>query len=250
MIRYGLKLWTKNRDWFEEAKVRYQEGAFDFIELYFHPDAPLDEEALRPLAGIPVGVHAPHALDEFVFGEKELELWRKTKAFVDEVQAPTVVLHPGYADTIPDFAAFERELAKIDDPRILIETMPGKDVKGRVEFGADLETWKRIRAKKPMCLDFEKAIKAALWQKQEWKPYIAEAMQALAPEYFHISGCDLSHEFDQHTDLWESEVDWAFVKRALEAVPGDARLVFETPKNGKDLSNDLDNMAFFRKVAT
>lgn len=250
MIRYGLKLWTKNQNLFEEAAQRFKEGTFDFIEFYYHPEFPLDAETLRPLVGIPMGVHAPHELDDFLFGEKELKLWERTKSFVDLVNASSIVVHPGYADTVPDMDAFHRELAKIDDPRVLIETMPGKDTLGRVLFGYDLPTLKSIHETKAMCLDFEKSMKSAIYQKLDWKSFLDESMKVLTPNYFHISGGSTSNDLDEHTDLWESDMDWAFVKRQLESVPGEARLVFETPKNGKDLANDLDNFVFFRKVAT
>ena len=55
MIRYGLKLWTANRDLFEEAAHLYKQGAFDFIEMYFHPAKPLDAEGLKILSDIPFG---------------------------------------------------------------------------------------------------------------------------------------------------------------------------------------------------
>lgn len=250
MIRYGLKLWTKNRDQFDEAAERFRQGAFDFIEFYYHPDFPLDADALRPLVGIPIGIHAPHALDDFLFGERELALWNDTKALAEVSNSRTIVVHPGYADTISGVEDFERELAKIDDERILIEAMPGKDATGRVLFGYDLPTLKRIHDKKPVCLDVEKNIKAAVYQRLDWKSYFHDSIEALQPTYFHISGCTTTHDIDQHADLWDGDVDWSFVKRALESVPGEIRLVFETPKNGRDLQNDLDNMSFFRKLTS
>lgn len=250
MIRYGLKLWTSNAYLFEEAAQRFQEGAFDFIEFYYHPDFPLDAAMLRPFAGIPMGVHAPHELDRFVFGEKELDLWRRTKAFVDLANGSCIVVHPGYARSIPDFAAFRRELIKIDDARILIETMPGLDSKGVELFGTDLEMWKRFKEVKPICFDVQKVIKSAVYHKHDWRTYVAASLRELQPTYGHISGGETSHAIDQHADLWDSDIDWSLVKHELEALPQDIRLVFETPKNGKDLANDLDNMAFFRKVGS
>ncbi|MCC6563990.1 hypothetical protein IT087_03795 [Candidatus Uhrbacteria bacterium] len=248
MIRYGLKLWTGNRHLFEEAAQRYKEGAFDFIEMYFHPDQPLDEDGLKVLSGIPFGVHAPHELDEFIFGETEIALWRRAQRVADELKANTIVVHPGYEHSIPDFETFERELSKIDEPRVHVENMPGLDTIGGRPFGHDLETLKRIRALKPICFDIEKAIKAAAFHKMDYREYIQTGLTALSPAYFHISGGTVSEMKDQHNDLWESDFDFAFVKSQLEALPHDARLVFETPKKSKDLQNDLENMAYFRKA--
>lgn len=247
MIRYGLKLWTANRDLFEEAAHLYKQGAFDFIEMYFHPAKPLDAEGLKILSDIPFGLHAPHELDEFIFGEAELDLWRRTQKTADELKAGSIVVHPGYERSIPDFETFERELSKIDESRILIENMPGMDTLGHHPYAHDLETLKRIRALKPMCFDLEKAVKAATFHGLDYHEYIRSGLSLLAPAYFHISGGDVSEKRAQHNDLWESDFDFAFMKRELEALPYDVRLVFETPKKGKDLRNDLDNMEHFRK---
>ncbi|MCK9361061.1 sugar phosphate isomerase/epimerase [Patescibacteria group bacterium] len=248
MIRYGLKLWTGNRHLFEEAAQRYKEGAFDFIEMYFHPEKPMDADGLKLLSGIPFGVHAPHELDEFIFGEAELTLWRRAQKSADELKASTIVVHPGYERSIPDFATFERELSKIDEPRLLIENMPGLDTLGDRLFAHDLETLKRIRALKPICFDIEKAAKAAAFHKMDHREYIRTGLATLQPAYFHISGGTVSEMRAQHENLWDSDYDFAFVKAQLEALPYDARLVFETPKKGNDLQNDLENMAYFRKA--
>lgn len=248
MIRYGLKLWTGNSHLFEEAAHRYQEGAFDFIEMYFHPDKPLDEAGLKILSGIPFGVHAPHELDDFIFGEAELALWHRAQTSADELKASTIVVHPGYERSIPDFATFERELSKIDEPRLIIENMPGMDTLGDRPFAHDLPMLRRIKALKPICFDIEKAVKAASFDGLDYREYLQEGIRDLSPAYFHISGGQVSHLRDQHDDLWESDFDFAFIKRQLEALPHDASLVFETPKRGNDLKNDLENMAFFRKA--
>lgn len=248
MIRYGLKLWTSNREWFDQAAALHKEGAFDFIEMYINPKQPLDESGRKVLEGIPFGVHASHELDYFTFGPEELAVWRIVLSSAKTLQANPIVVHPGYKHTIKGFDAFKAELAKINDPRIAIETMSGLDGKGVPLYGADLETWKRFKELKPVCFDVEKAAKAAIHLKQDWKTYLQASLQELAPVYGHISGGEMSHAVDQHLDLWDSDMDWTFVKRGLEALPHDIRLVFETPKNGKDLQNDLDNMAFFRKV--
>ncbi len=248
MIRYGLKLWSGNRHLFEEAAQRHKEGAFDFIEMYFHPAKPLDEDGLKILSGIPFGVHAPHELDEFIFGEAEMALWQRTQAMADSLRADAVVVHPGYERSIPDFATFERELSKIDEPRVHVENMPGIDTLGGKLFGHDLETLKRIRALKPICFDIEKAVNAAAFHKMDYQEYIRTGLAALSPGYFHISGGLISEPKPQHNDLWDCDIDFAFVKRELEALPHDARLVFETPKKGRDLQNDLENFSFFRKA--
>lgn len=252
-IAFGLKLWTGNVELFEEACTRYREGVFDFIELYFDPKHPFDAELRKRLSGIPIGIHAPHALDEFYFDEPGLALWERTKDVARVCGSETIVLHPGYERTIPDFAVFERELAKVDDPRILIENMPTRILTEDVPFGHDLETLARIRARKPICFDLEKATKAARFHEMDYLEYIRKGLESLTPNYFHISGGDVSSPQDQHRNLWEGTMDAGAISSILETYAARTdrvvKLVFETPKSGDGLSGDLQNMKYFRDAS-
>src|SRR4051812_18050749 len=95
-ISYGLKLWSNNTDLFEPARKAHESGAFDFIEILYNPDFPLEHAALETLRGIPVNIHATNkgAFHEFVFGETELSLWRDIVALADLFSSKIIVLHP------------------------------------------------------------------------------------------------------------------------------------------------------------
>lgn len=251
-IAYGLKLWSGNVHFFEEAVERYHRREFDFIEFYFDPSHPMSEAAYRTFEGVPIGIHAPHALDDFRFGEPELAIWDRTKALATSLESKTIVMHPGYLRTIPDVETFERELAKVDDPRVLIENMPAFDTLGDRPFAHDLETLARIRVKKPICFDIEKAAKAACFENIEYLSFIREGIERLGPNYFHISGADVDSSTDQHMNLWEGSMDLAAIRNLMESYAEASgrvlNLVFETPKAGRDLSGDLANMKHFREA--
>lgn len=250
MIKYGLKLWTSNdRSMFEEAKSGLNKGEFDFIELYFNPNKLVDTLSLDLLNSLPITLHAPNdgAFHEFILGEEQLEVWRKVSAIADNFQSTVIVVHPGRNKTVESF--FD-ELHKIDDPRIHIENMPGIDLFNRPMFGHVLEDLVRIREKKSICFDFEKAVKAAAYQHVDYREYITQCIEAVMPNYFHISGGNVENPVDQHDNLWESDMDFKFIKNALESITSkqDVRLVFETPKEQNSLINDLKNMEFFRNI--
>jgi sugar phosphate isomerase/epimerase len=218
---------------------------FDFIELYSDPRHVYNPKELAVLKGIPVTVHATHSggFHTFVIGEEEQGVWAQVLAIADFFQSPTIVLHPGRDHTLETFRV---NLALIDDPRIIIENMAGVDLEGHPMFGQKLSDLTEIRKTKQICFDFEKAVKAAHYQQLEYKTYITEVLEKLSPTYFHVSGGNSKDPMDQHTDLFDSDIDFAWIKRQLEALP-ETRLVFETPKrNG--LANDRRNMQYFRSL--
>lgn len=247
MITYGLKLWSNNKSLFSEVREAYERKKFGFVELYYNPEHPIDRAGLSPLREISVTIHAPHTgqFHEFVLRERELSVWQEVVALADFFGSRAIIVHPGLYHT---FDSFKKNLALIDEPRILIENMAPIEVElGRPLFAVTLDDLKRIEKIKPLCFDFEKAVKAAHHLGKPYKDYIADALKDLRVSYFHISGGDLSSSIDEHQDLQSSSIDFAWIKRALLGISGHVQLVFETPKrNG--IRNDLENMAYFKSL--
>jgi hypothetical protein len=249
MIKYGLKLWTSNEHLFGEALCLFQKGDFDFIELYHNANKGIDLNRLRIIKKIPVMVHNTNdcGFHEFEIGEKQLEIWEKTKKLADFFKSEHVVVHPG---TAKNFETFKRNLDKIDDPRIIIENMPGLDIYNQKTFGYDLKELKQIKKIKEICFDFEKAVKSACYQKIDYREFISQCLDKLRPLYFHISGGDLNSRKDEHLNLREANFDLKWIKSNLRdiAKKRDIFLVFEVPKNKGDLENDVDNIDYFREI--
>jgi sugar phosphate isomerase/epimerase len=241
-IKYGLKLWSNNSELFPEAVKAFKRGEIDFVELYSNPDSLLDTDALRTLLELPVTIHATHShgFHEFVIKEEQVAIWKQTLQLADFFESDVIVVHPGQAHTIE---SFQENLAKIDDSRIHIENMSGLDIDRNPMFGQNLSDLEEICRIKPICFDLEKAVKAACYQKVDYKEYILAALHRLRPQYFHISGGTTTHSVDEHTDLKDADFDIQWMKRGLENI-GEVRLVFETPKR-TGIDNDLRNMAFF-----
>ena len=251
MIKYGLKLWTSNeRHIFEEAAVLCHQGKTDFIEVYNNPAAPIDYQKLSLIQGLPVNIHNPntHGWHEFVVNEALLQIWQETLKLADFFNSRHIVTHPGRIHT---FSSFLENLKKIDDPRILIENMPGVDIRGQPYLcqARTVEDLKRIKEIKDICLDLEKAVKSAKQQEIDYKDFIAACLKELKPFYFHISGGNKDSPVDEHKDLWDANFNIAWLKRVLnkEAKNRDVYLVFEVPKNDSDLENDLKNINFFKQ---
>ncbi|MBI4138602.1 GNAT family N-acetyltransferase [Candidatus Uhrbacteria bacterium] len=249
IFAYGLKLWTSNAERFADAARLYEAGMVDFIELYLNPASSSGSEELRALDGVPVEIHAPntHGFHELVIGREQLAIWSDVLALADRFRSRRIVLHPGRDHTL---SSFQQEFAKLEDPRVLIENMPGRDTFGKEMFGKQLSDLERVRETHEICFDLEKAAKAAAFLGCDHREYVADALELLSPRYFHISGGDASSPIDQHLNVWEGSIDFPALKRLIEAQSGDeaSRMVFEVPKTSGDLSNDLKNMDYFRSL--
>ena len=245
-LQYGLKLWSTNQELFPDAAAAHADGTFDFIELFSDSKEVPDYNALQKLKGIPVAIHAAHVgrFHDFLIGDHELDVWKQVLALTDFFASSVIVVHPGRNHTIE---SFKENLMKIDDPRIYIENMAGLDIDSNPMFGQNIDDLARICELKPICFDFEKAVKAACYQKLDYKEYIEEALQKLAPTYFHISGGNKESSIDEHLDLASSNFDLPWIKQVLESREGEKMLVFETPKRG-GIANDIANMDYFRAL--
>ena len=254
MIKYGLKLWSHNIDWFGEAVERFDNGEFDVVEVYSNSEIAPDYDALSLLKPLPVqGIHIGH-LDKvgfhtFFLQDDQVPAWKQTVALADYFSAEYIIVHPAVEHTRE---TFWQELGKMDDPRILVENMPIVSPLGGPDrmFGASLEDMKHIVARKQMCFDISKAIKAAVYYDIPYKQFLSDALAIMQPPYIHISGCTLDNPVDQHLDLREATFDVAWVRSLLEdyAQNKDVPLIFETPKNGSNLDQDMANMHYFRII--
>lgn len=259
MFRYGLKIWSVNKEWFNEALALFQKGIIDFVEIYLVPDscAESDFDAFKQNK-VPVFIHAPHTTHNFeVFNlnEKDLAIWgEQVLALADYLGSQFIIAHSGVGESKEIFQA---QAAKIKDPRILMENMPRigfTDVKesGVILFGyskGQLEFIKRCGFE--ICLDVGHAFSSAQAQKKEPKQFTRDLIKALQPIYFHICGIGNTQGVgDKHLDLWQSDFDLKWLKEFLADLSQtkDIYLAFETPKTGNGLENDVKNIEYFKKL--
>ncbi len=252
MLKYGIKLWSINQDWFLPAVEIFKENKIDFIELYIVPDS-FSFSGLSSLKNIPVFIHAPHYSHDFnifKWNNQAAASFRKTIEAADYFKSKFIIIHSGVGT---DKENFKKNIEKISDRRIVIENKPKKAIGGEQCFGYSLEQLKFIKKAcgSDICLDFTHAIKSAFSQKIDYKKFVLELINELSPRYFHIGGCFTNNgESDEHLNLWEGDTDIKWIKNELEnlAQKEDIYLVFEVPKNEVDLKNDLANIEFFKKI--
>ncbi len=254
MIKYGLKIWSNNTDWFEEAVERHKREEFDFVEIYSNSEVAHDYLALEKLKQIPVlATHIGHldkaGFHDFFLTKEQEPAWQMTRELTDFFEAPRIVVHPANNHNP---GSFWENLKKLNDERIIIETMPVISPLGgeNRKFGTNIDDIIEISKQKKICLDICKSIKAAVYHDKPYKEFLLEILGEIEPEYMHISGCDLRSPIDQHLDLWEAEFDVKWIRETIEEYAKDkvVYLAFETPKSGKGLENDIKNIEYFKTI--
>lgn len=252
MIKFGIKLWTINTNWFREAVDLCNKKSIDFIELYIVPDSfELDDLAI--FKNVEIAIHAPHFghdFNIFKLTKEHIELFKnqviKTSNFLN---SKFIILHAGVGN---DFNIFKKNVNKIYDNRIIIENKPKIGLNDVICFGYSLKQLKFIKNKCDfnICLDIGHAIKSAISQKINYKDYLKNLIEELKPNYFHICDGELNNEKDEHFNLGDGDFDLKWIKNILVklARENDIFLVFEVPKNSNNLKNDLKNIKYFKKL--
>ncbi len=258
MFKYGIKIWSTNKDWFGLVVELIKQGKVDFVEVYLVPDSfTLADFNIFLENKIPVVIHAPHTTHDFdVFNltKENLDIWHnQIIKTADYLKSQFIIVHPGVGDSKE---IFKQESQKIKDPRVLIESMikigfVGVKDGGVICFGYSQEELEFIYKECgfDICFDVCHSLASAVWQKINPYDFINDCIDSLKPRYFHLSGGNVEDETDKHLDLWEGTFDYKFIKEKLLLVSQqeDLFLSFEVPKMGNGLENDLKNIEYFRR---
>lgn len=259
-ILYGIKLWSINHDLFHEAAKRFSDKEFDFIELYTVPGK-VDLKALEPISHIPFTIHAPHEnhdFNVFTLTQKTVEMYRRdVLETADALNASHIVVHGGVGDSVEQYV---KNFAQIDDPRIIIENMPKRALDGATCFAYSLDQLHKIHdvLDKRYCIDIGHAIKSSISQGvDDYKRFLLDILEAFRPQYFHVSNGNIADDRDEHLSLLLNsegqvpghglyDIQWIANQIAHKSEDENIYVVFEVPKQGATLQEDIDNIEFFK----
>jgi deoxyribonuclease-4 len=247
-IKIGLKLWSTNKDLFDEANLLYEKSVIDYVELYIVPGSYNDFDFNK--LKMPIIIHAPHYGHGFNIADKKnrdsnLIKLKETIKFADKLKSKHIIIHAGFNGNISVAKEF-LDLAK--DNRILIENMPMIALDGSECIGYELEGIKHLIEKKfGFCLDFAHAIKSSISLNKNYKEFINRFLK-LNPKMFHVCGVgSLKDKKDKHLNLWKDKTDLIFIKKCI--MWGKNKMVtFEVPKEGSSLENDIKNIKYFNSL--
>ena len=240
---FGLKLWSINDNYINEAIKLYQEGYYQYIELYAVPYS-YDKYShlwlnLKFKHNISFLIHAPHYAGGLKLSQREslsnnLLLADETKRFADKLQSDTIIFHPGIGGKTEETVF---QLNKIKDQRIIIENKPYYAFKKTMICnGHSPEEIKYImkNAQVGFCLDIVHAICAANALKKSSMEYLKEFI-TLEPRMIHLSDSNRDSIEDTHLNLGKGSLDLSTIIKMLSL---QKKITIESDKN---FNNDLDS---------
>ena len=250
MIKLGLKLWSINECYIEEAHRLYKENYFDFIELYIIPNSYNKYADIWSNIKIPFVIHAPHFREGFNLAKPEKETVNLLYAneslkFADLLDSKIIIFHPGIAGSIEETV---KQINLIDDRRIVIENKPYYALQDELICnGNSVEEVKYIinNANIGFCLDVGHAFCSANARNIPPLPYLKEFIN-LNPKIYHLTDGDICSIFDKHEHFGNGNYN---IKEILNILPDECMITIETVKDSKtsliDFQNDIE---FLRNI--
>lgn len=253
MYKRGLKLWSINTDYYYDEAIRlYNDGVFDYIELYVVPESVETLEKWKKSLPIPFIIHNSHFAQGFNLAKKEKaernrEIYEQTKLFADELNAEYIIFHGGIDGDIKETA---KQLASFKEPRALIENKPfvalPNKMGGNYCRGYNVDEIKQVMdiANCGFCLDFGHAICTGNSLAKEVYEYCKEFLQ-LNPNMYHLTDLeDITSPYDSHLHLGTGELNF---NQIFDMIERDKCITFETVKKSKnDLNDFIEDMKWLK----
>lgn len=240
-MKLGLKLWSNNTDnYLKEAQRLYNDGWFDYIELYVVPNT-LETISKWQQLNIPFTMHAPHFIHDINLADKSkekfnAEIYVQVEEFSKKLNAKYVVVHSGIEGDINETI---RQLKLIKPSKILIENKPYfaplRD--NRICRGATIEEIKKVIEEIDcgFCLDIGHAICTANTLKIDSFGYIKQ-FNLLNPDCYHISDNFFDSELDKHLNFGQGNYDF---KKIFDIINTEKNIAIETNKKSKENLDDF-----------
>lgn len=235
MLKLGLKLGSKDIRYTDEILQYYEQGLFQYIELFTLSGTFDDTISYWKQFNIPFGIHAPHSaagLNLASVANRELNKNKIAEAvkFADALKAKYIIFHSG-TNGMPNEVV--TQLKPFADERFLIENKPIRGLDGSTCVGSVYGDLKLIidgiGKGCGFCLDFGHAICAANTLKKETFAFIDE-LRKLNPRVFHLTDGDYHSELDSHLHYGKGSFP---LKELLSLVPYDGMVTNEAKRNDK-----------------
>lgn len=244
--KFGLKVWSENKNYMEPAAKLFADGFYDYIEIYALPETDDHIARLWHALKIPFIVHAPHFMHGLNFSDESkfssnMAMAEKALKFADILGAETVIFHPGIKG---DYRETARQLKKIGDKRAVIENKPYSvalkagglsETDICVGYSPGQIAYIMKETGVGFCLDIGHAICAANSVGSEQIEYLKEFMR-LNPKMFHLSDGDWGGTIDKHSNIHQGDYDFNAIAQLL---PENPIISIETKKASKENLDDF-----------
>lgn len=244
MYKLGLKLWSSNKNYISDAQRLYENGVYQYIELFAVPGTFGEYAKIWKSLKIPFVIHAPHFRQGLNFARQECfvankKLVQEALKFANELEAQQVIFHPGVEGDIKETA---RQLKLLFDPRMIIENKPYCSEDGKLicnGFTPDDITFLIAETGVGFCLDLAHAICAANALKKEPITFI-KAFITLNPHIFHLSDNAWESMYDSHKHLGAGSFK---LREIMQLIPPESKITLETPHDYQNSLKDFEEDA-------
>ena len=241
-MKFGLKLWSTNDFYIEEAVRLYNNKIYDYIELFVVPNS-LEYIRQWEELNIPFVLHAPHSAVGFnpsltKYKSRNLKLLHELDIYRKTLNPKFIIFHPGIdgqlAETIRQFNLFKEKFLEIFSIA-LIENKPAIGLNGEVCVGSSVDDIIRIQNKTGMgfCYDIGHSIYYANSTKQNWRNILLSFLK-LEPVICHLSDGYINSSKDMHLNYGKGNFD---LKWIINNIENDVFLTVETEKGKKNNLN-------------
>jgi deoxyribonuclease IV len=241
-MKFGLKLWSTNKQYLKEAVKLYNQKVYSYIELYVVPESYSTYSSFWSSLQIPYVVHAPHAgfgIINFAkrkFFKKNIETFKEVQEFAYLLNSKYIIVHPGIDGTIEEIIF---QINQLDDKRILIENMPYFSlIDDKICQGHFPEEISIIMKQTNVnfCFDIGHAVYAANAINVDQHSYLHRFLK-LNPKMYHLTDGKWGDVIDEHLNIGNGDFP---LKKVLNLIPDESFITLETQKNLKYSLEDFD----------
>jgi len=248
--KYGLKLWSNNKNYINQAERLYKKKIYDYIELYIVPDTYDRYVKIWHKLGIPFIIHCMHFMHGFNLAEKNkckknMDMFSEVQAFCDKLKGEYIIFHPGVKGKLEESI---RQINLLKDKRLLVENKPYISMLGELCRGGLYQEINKILSSCDVgfCLDIPHVFNAAYHIKADEYEY-AEKMLSLSPKIIHISDGKMSSVHDKHLNVGYGDFDFMKIKKII--FRSDARnITIETSKNSNELIDFVEDAKKIKNI--
>jgi deoxyribonuclease IV len=238
--KFGLKLWSTNKQYIQEAIRLYKNGWYDYIELFAVPNSYSEYINLWKQLTIPYLIHAPHFSCGLNLAKKEafksnMQMAADALRFADDLGANVIIFHPGIDGDINETV---HQLHQIKDSRIVVENKPYYALNNLICNGYSPEEIKFVMDNTGVgfCFDIGHAIYSANAQKIDPVEYL-KRFNGLGPKLYHVCDGDWNGVYDEHKHFGDGSFNF---EKIVPLFSAECLMSLETEKSHVDSLKDFE----------